>query len=377
MDIKLVLKSSVAAAALVAVAAPVVSGSAQAEITNSNDNAVVMSGQFTRSVMYADNGSSNEITHVDGGNDTSSRFRIIVSGKLTESVDVGGIWEANLPSSNAQGSQTSSNNSIITDAGADGTFGFRKTEVTFNHATMGKLSIGQSSTASDNRPSLGFAGNTNGGLTNGGGMILYDGTAKAQTGTITSGGQFSSYFGTRDDRIRYDSPSFGGFKVAVATATDNFWDAGLTYGATYGDITIAAAAQYAELNAGGTSPTANMGAGIALTHTSGLGASVYYGTEDSAGGNAVEGNQLGVELGYKTDALSNLGTTGFALVYVKSDEATVDGADATLWGVHAKQSMPAGISVFASYENSSYDGLSATANYDDLSVALIGTQINF
>jgi hypothetical protein len=377
VDIKLVLKSSVAAAALVAVAAPVVSGSAQAGVANGNDNSVVMSGNLTRSIMYMDNGSSNEITHVDGGNDTSSRFRIIVSGKLTESVDVGGIWEANLPVSNNQGSQTTGANATITEAGDSGSFGFRKTEVTFNHATMGKLSIGQSSTASDNRPSLGFASNTNGGLTNGGGAILYNSTAKAQTGTITAGGQFSNYFGTRDDRIRYDSPSFGGFKVAVAAATDNFWDAGLTYGATYGDITVAAAAQYTALNAGGTSPKANMGAGIALTHTSGLGASFYYGQEDAAGGNQVEGSQYGLELGYKTDALSNLGTTGFALVYIRADETTANNAEATLWGIHAKQSMPAGISVFASYENSSYDNIAAGRNYDDLSVALIGTQINF
>jgi len=375
VDIKLVLKSSVAAAALVAVAAPVISSSAQAGLANGNDNTVVMSGQLVRSIMYVDNGDSNGIEHVEGGNDNDSRFRIIVSGKLTESVDVGGVFETRLPLSNQQSAQTTARNGVMTSAGDVSTWGFRKTEVTFNHATMGKLSIGQSSTASDVRPSLGFAGNNNGGVTNGGAILFFNKTANTQT--ITAGGQFSDYFGTRDDRLRYDTPSFGGFKAAVAVATE-IQDVSLTYGATYGDVTVAAAATYAKLDqdAIATDAKARYGAGLALTHTSGLGASFVYGTEKKGSNTTIEGSQYAVELGYKTSALSNLGKTGFAVVYVKSDEAATNNADATNWGFHARQSMPAGVSVFASYANISYDDGIGT-NYDDISVALIGTQLNF
>lgn len=375
MDIKLVLKSSVAAAALVAVAAPVVSGSAQAGLANGNDNSVTMSGQIVRSMMYADDGNNTEFTHVEGGNDTDSRFRIIVKGKLTESVDVGGLFEARLPLSDRQSEQSSDANGVLTREGDQGNFGFRKSEVTFSHATMGKLSIGQSSTSSDNRPSLGFAGNTNGGITNGGGLKFYDSVGKTQT--VVSGDQFSSYFGTRDDRLRYDTPSMGGLKLSVSTATE-ITDVGLNYGATYGDVTVSAAAAYAALDVDtkATDPEARYGAGVALTHTSGFGASVYYGTEDSASGSTIEGETLGFELGYKTSAMSNLGETGFALVYISSEEAANDKGEATLWGLHARQSMPAGVSVFASYSMASYED-GTTASYDDISVALIGTQVNF
>ena len=377
MSIKTTLKASVAAAALIAVAAPVISSPAEAGLANGNDNGVVISGALNRALMYADNGKANDWSNVDGGTD-NSRLRILVSGKLTDSIKVGGVWEANLPNSQPQGNTSSqgSDSGATTNAADSGSFGFRKTEVTFTHATMGKLSIGQSSTSSDNKPSLDGTTNNNAGITHGGGMMVFDKTANANT-AVTAGGAFSSYFGGRADRVRYDTPSIMGFKASASMGDDAFWDTGLTYGATYGDIQIAAAAQYRSL--GSDTPANNYGAGIALKHSSGLSAGAHWGEEGGASdaANSVDGSAWGVEAGYATSAISNLGSTAFSVVYTEADETESDEFEAETVSFHVKQSLPAGVAVYASYENASFDDNNAATDLEDLSVFLVGTKLSF
>jgi len=377
MSIKTTLKASVAAAALIAVAAPVISSPAEAGLANGNDNGVVISGALNRSLMYTDNGTANDWSNVDGGTD-NSRLRILVSGKLTDSIKVGGVWEANLPNSQPNGSTSNqgADDGATTNAADNGAFSFRKTEITFTHATMGKLSIGQSSTSSDNKPSLDGTTNNNAGITHGGGMMVFDKTANANT-AVTAGAAFSSYFGGRRDRVMYATPSIAGFKGSVAMGDDAFWDAGLTYGATYGDIQIAAAAQYASL--GTDTPANNYGVGLALKHSSGLSAGAHWGEEggNSNAANAVAGHSWGVEAGYATSTISNLGSTAFSVVYTAADASTVDDYEAETVSFHVKQSMPAGVAVYASYENASFEDNNAGTALEDLSVFLVGTKLSF
>ena len=375
MSIKTILKASVAAAALVAVAAPVISSPAEAGLKNGNDNGVVISGALNRALMYADNGKANDFVNVDGGTD-NSRLRILVSGTLTESIKVGGVWEANLPVSSAQGSTSNQGADSGATTTADAGFSFRKTEITFSHATMGKLSVGQSSTASDNKPSLDGTTNNNAGITHGGGMMVFDKTANANTG-VTAGGAFTSYFGGRRDRVMYATPSIAGFKASAAMGDDSFWDAGLTYGATYGDVKIAAAAQYASL--GTDTPANQYGVGLALKHSSGLSAGAHWGEEggNSNAASAVAGHSWGVEAGYATSAISNLGSTAFSVVYTAADATETDDFEAETVSFHVKQSLPAGVAVYASYEQASFEDNNAATNLDDLTVFLVGTKLSF
>ena len=99
MKLKSILKTSVASAALLAVAAPVVSTSAVAEVKNGNDNGLTISGHINRSIVFMDDGSFEEMAHVDGGT-ANSRMRFIVTGSLTDSLSVGGTYEMNMANSN-------------------------------------------------------------------------------------------------------------------------------------------------------------------------------------------------------------------------------------------------------------------------------------
>jgi len=381
MSIKTTLMTSVAAAALFAVSAPVVSSPAEAGIANGNDNGVVISGAIVRSMQYIDNGLSNDWVNTDGGTD-NSRLRILVSGKMTESLKVGGTWEANLPSSNRQGNTTTgagqTTEGIVTGGGDTGAFGFRKAEVKFSHATMGSFSIGQGSTSSDNKPSLDSTVNNNAGMSHAGKTQIYDKTAGTQTSgsNSTAGGQFVSYFGGRQDRLRYDSPSMAGFKVSGSIADNNFYDAGITYGASFGDVKVAAAIQMQHLAS--EYPNERYGAGVAMKHASGLSAGAHYGKEAStAPTTTIKGSSWGVEAGYTTTAMSNLGSTSFSVIYTESDEANADNFEAQNVGFHVAQKLPAGVDVFAAYEVASFDDSIATTSLDDVSVFLVGTRLKF
>ena len=381
MSIKTTLKTSVAAAALFAVSAPVVSSPAEAGMANGNDNGVVISGSLNRAMQYVDNGNSNRWVNTDGGTD-NSRLRILVSGQLTESIKVGGTWEANLPGSNRQGNTTSTDTGVqgsVTSGGDVGSFGFRKTDIKFTHSTMGSFSIGQGAVASNNKPSLDSTSNNNAGMSHGGNMMIFDKTSLTQT-TNTGGAMFTSYFGVRADRIRYDTPSIMGFTASTSFADGGTYDAGLKYGATFGDVTVAAAVQARHFAS--NRPTENFGGGIAVKHASGLSAGFHAGGESGTGGvtgdtTTVEGESWGMEVGYTTKAMSSLGATSFNIVYTESDETTLDLMEAESTQFHLKQSLPAGVDVYASYEVASFDDGASGTSLDDITVFLVGTRLKF
>jgi len=381
MSIKTTLKSSVAAAALFAVTAPVVSTQADAGLANGNDNGVVISGALNRSMQYVDNGQSNGWTNTDGGTD-NSRLRILISGKISESIKVGGTWEANLPGSNRQGNTTTTGTSKqgnVVAGGDTGAFNFRKTEIKFTHSTMGSLYIGQGSVSADNKPSMDGTVSNNAGMSHGGGVAIYDKTANAQTANI-GGKQFSSYFGGRKDRIRYDTPSVAGFKISASFADNDYYDTALNYGASFGDLNLGVGVQFAHL--GGTgSPAENYGAGVAMKHASGLSGCAHYGKESGSGpttaGGEINGSSWGVEAGYTTAAISNLGATSVNVIYTEADDTTAKDFEAESIQVHFRQKMPAGVEAYAAYEVASFDDANAATSLDDIAVFLIGTKLSF
>jgi hypothetical protein len=383
MSIKTTLKSSVAAAALFAVSAPAISTPADAGLANGNDNGVVISGALNRSLQYVDNGLANGWTNTDGGTD-NSRLRILVSGQLTESIKVGGTWEANLPISQGQGATTTpvgtSQQGTIAAGATAGTFGFRKTDIKFSHATMGSFSIGQGTVSSDNKPSMDGTVSNNSGMSHGGSVSVYDETANTTTAFLGSA-QFSSYFGGRMDRIRYDTPKIAGFGLSATLADNDYYDAGLTYGASFGDMTVGVGLQMRHLG-GADSPAENFGGGVALKHASGLSAGAHYGKESGSGQSTatnleISGSSWGVEAGYTTSAMNSLGATSVNVIYTEADDTVFANFEAESIQVHFRQKMPAGLEAYAAYEVASFDDGSAATSLDDISVFLVGTKLSF
>ena len=89
MNIKTILKSSVAASALFAIAAPVATTAMAAEL--------VMSGHISRVIMHADDGTASKVFFTGPGGGGSGRVRWVASGTLSDSVTAGATLEMDGP----------------------------------------------------------------------------------------------------------------------------------------------------------------------------------------------------------------------------------------------------------------------------------------
>lgn len=101
MNIKAVLKTSVAAAALIAVAAPVATSSpaAAGAIEAGQDKmSVSLSGQANKEILYHNDGDQGNLG-VANSEPSGTRFRIVAEGNVTELLSVEARMEVELQSS--------------------------------------------------------------------------------------------------------------------------------------------------------------------------------------------------------------------------------------------------------------------------------------
>jgi len=388
VNIKTVLKTSVAAAALVAIGAPAVVSQAEAGINNGNKNSLVMSGQIVRNLIYQDNGRQSQLFHADGVN-TRSRIRWIVSGQMTESVSIGGLVEMNFPASNATGSlgtnavtagtnqdavSAADNGEVNTDTG----FAIRHSRIDFKHKTAGTLSIGQSSVAGDGATTQSFLSHAAVGSSGGNAEMMRASTFWNDTASSNSGvgsSAIQNYDPSREDRIRYDTPSFGGLKLAVSHQ-DSGASVAANYSGKFGGVQVAAAAFYRNVAASSTAVDATMGGSIAAKHDSGIAVEFGYSKEDAPSGVAVEGKNWHAGIGYAAN-LNNLGETGFVFAYGETEEGVADGDEGTSWTVSVNQKVSSvGADIYAGYARATYDDGTAT-DYDDFNTIFAGTRLNF
>merc|ERR1719478_1340799 len=98
-----------------------------------------------------DDGSFEEMAHVDGGT-ANSRMRFIVTGSLTDSLSVGGTYEMNMANSNdiGQTDLSGTTTGIDHEATGDSAFAVRQANISFKHKAAGALTIGQSTQPNNN-----------------------------------------------------------------------------------------------------------------------------------------------------------------------------------------------------------------------------------
>jgi hypothetical protein len=108
----------------------------------------------------------------------------------------------------------------------------------------GRVTVGYGDTASNSTSEVDLSGTTVIGFSEvedlAGGILFRDKNGELSDTTI--GNVFDNLDGLgRDDRIRYDSPSFTGVKFSTSAVADNRWDAAIRYGGDFGPVKTAAA----------------------------------------------------------------------------------------------------------------------------------------
>jgi len=397
VNIKTTLKSSVAVAALFAIAAPVAPSANAADDTFStgNKNMLKFSGYVARSLWYADDGLSSDVFNSDGANPgAESRVRWVAKGTLNESVTAGATIEMELPLSN-KGNDQRLNTTISPGSGTETTtstvWGVRHQFVWVNHKKMGKISLGHTNAASNGRAETTFSGtnmiNASNGVTYGSGLLFIDttnGTASPSVSAVSAGASTTNLDGLgRADVLRYDTPRFAGLALAASLTDNSSWDIGADYRAKFGGVKIRWQAQHNNTNAASATAAGDTSTSIAALHDSGVNATVAYGQRHLNGDGVITGSATRgsdgkfwyFNVGYRAK-IFGVGSTNFSFGWNQSDDVVANTSKGEAKGITVVQMFnPIGGSMGITYKNYSYD--TDTATFEDIDVIALQTIFNF
>lgn len=212
-------------------------------VTSGNDRVQLsISGHINRAALYATDGRNDEFFHVDNAH-SGSRVRFEGRAKFDDDISAGTNLEVQL--------RTNRSNRVNQSQKApngETTFDRRRVELFLASETYGRIWLGHGPTATDGIVDADLSGT---GVVNAaaahdlaGGMFFFDKTAGAVS-NVAVRHVFDDLNGLgRDDRLRYDSPSFHGFMVSGSTVSNGAADVALRYGARFDGTRVALAAGY-------------------------------------------------------------------------------------------------------------------------------------
>jgi hypothetical protein len=251
--------------------------------------------------------------------------------------------EMNIPLSNPEASMT------LGGPGADGTqssvdaaWSIRHTYVWSKHKRMGKISLGQTNGAANGKSEADFRGtgifSGSDGDSYGHGISFKETSGtNSSTSSVTIGEAITNLDGnSRDDVIRYDSPTLGGAGLALSMTGTGVGEVGLSYSGKFGSIKVKAGAGYTDFSANTASTNFGANGSISLKHDSGLSVTFAGGKLNYAGAGSKTSTNAhtitnGVEdpnffhwgVGYDAK-LFGVGGTSFAVMHNTSSDVTQD-----------------------------------------------------
>lgn len=327
-------------------------------------------GQINKAMMFADNGSSSKTYFVDNSN-SSSRIGLAAKVGVSEDFSVGGKFEYDFQS-NASSKIDEDEDSL----GAD--FNLRHADMFFASNSYGKLSLGKGSMAADGTSEVDLSGTSlvaySAVSDMAGGQLWYDGTTTPRHGDLKIGNVFNNFDGGREDRIRYDSPSFYGFSAAASAATDDIFDFALRYSRDYERAKVASAVAYQSLGNNGDVDDVFNGS-VSLLLNNGLNFTLAGGVQNSALASRDDASFYGGKIGYQAN-IFQVGTTNFSLDYFRNEDVSEDNGEADTWALAVVQNVPDwGTDFYFAFRQYMYDN--DVTNYDDINVVMTGARLKF
>lgn len=330
-----------------------------------------VSGQINRAFLVTDDGNNTEEFFVDNDN-SSTRFRFTGSGDLNSDTTVGFVMEVQMESNS-----TADVSQLDKTTGGD-SFTERKLEIYIDSDSLGRLTLGQGDMASNGTAEVDLSGTGvvaySGVVDFAGGILFNDKATNTLTG-ISIGDVFDQFDGlSRRDRIRYDTPSFGGFTLSTSAGDDGRWDGAARYEGDFGDIAFEAAAAYSNDN----NDNGIIDGSFSLLHkTSGISLTAATGTVDlDDSTDPRDPFSYYVKLGWQTKNLTPLGKTAFAIDYSYNEDIDVVDGEAESYGIFVVQNLDrVGTELYAGVRNHEYDA--PGVNVDDILGFMAGARVKF
>lgn len=345
-------------------------------VTSGQDKvSLALSGHVNRGILYYDDGNSSDALHVDNDN-SATRFRLTGKAKVTEDFTIGTQIEVQMKS-NSTGSVNQ-----FSDNGVGGaSFTERKLEVHLDSKQLGRLWIGQGSTASDGTAESDLSGtdviNYSGVADMAGGLFFQNDTPIVAGVNPRIGQVFSNLDGLgRDDRIRYDTPKLAGFTASTSHISGGGWDAALRYAANYEKVGIKTVAAVGYADGSKIDRFEDQLAGsVSMLHRDGLNGSFATGTRSLEATDRDDVTFYYAKIGYIAN-LTAFGKTAFSADYMQADDVAAAGDEATTYGVFGVQKLhDYGTEFYAGFRNHELDR--PGADFDDVQTVLAGTRVKF
>ena len=327
---------------------------------------LALSGQINRMVTdgYDDD---TKLYHVDNVN-SSSRLRVVGSA-AREAFTLGTRFEFEMRS-NAS-TEVSQRNE---DTGIQG-FRERVVEAFFEHSDFGRVTIGQGATAADGTSEVDLSGTTVIGYSSisdtAGGLRFFDDDAGALSG-ISIGNVFDNFDGlSRQDRIRYDTPTFAGFTAAADAISNARWSSALRWAGQADAFRAAAALGYSD--PGGDRDWAVSSSASVLHQPTGLSVTVSAsGRDNDARDDALS---LYGKLGWQQDFFS-FGRTHLSVDYARNEDVAIEDDEAESIGLAFVQNVKDfGIELYGLYGWHTLDRNGS--DFDDIHTFTLGTRVRF
>ena len=295
-----------------------------------------ISGHVNRALFVTDTDSSTSAMEADNGS-SGSRIRVVGSGELMDGTSAG------LKLEYAALGGDKKDRLVLRYADLHYAGGFGK--VSIGHGDEG----GEGSVYSDKSGVLGIGhGQATGNASK---------DVTSYYGSLDGGG-------SRNNRIRYDTPAIGPVSAAISVGNSDEVSAGLNVSQSFGDTAFQA--KVGTTQSPGDNGTVSASAGIKMP--SGLTVSGAWGTQENGGRDQ---SFFQSTLGFV------MGDTSVAASWYSSSDFVNDRSEGTVLGIGANHNLPkVGANVYAAVQN--YASEDAVAGIDtDETVLMIGTRIKF
>ena len=331
---------------------------------------LTVSGQVNRGLLYVNNGDKDDFFHVDNDN-SSTRVRFVGTGDLTEDITVGAQIEVQFESNSTAAIRIDQDGS----AGPNN-FTERKLELYVDSERFGRLWLGQGDTASNGTSEVDLSGTS---------VIAYSGIGDMAGGIAFSdnnvlgpriGQVFSNFDGlSRDDRIRYDTPSFSGFKGSVSALEGGAVDVGLRFSGEVAGTKIVAAGAWADASSKDANNFKQYNGSVSVLTPLGISVTGALGSRDQDSGTGDDPFFYYAKLGYTFDAVS-FGATSIAIDYEAVDDLAQAGDEAQSYGAFVVQRYDKiGADFYLGVRNHELDR--SGSNFDDVLAVLVGGKVRF
>lgn len=330
-------------------------------------------GQVNKAVLFSDDGDNSNVYLVDNDN-SSTRVGVLGAIKPGGNYDVGTRIEVEFQSNDSNLVNQNEKRGV-----GDNNFRKRHLDLWVDGGTIGKFSLGWGSTASDGTSEMDLSSTGVVGYSSigdmAGGQLFYDSSASDLSDT-TIGNVFSNMDGLgRDERIRYDSPSFNGFVGSTSYIADGGGDFAVRYTAQMDAFKLAAAAAYA--NPGSTSSTIDdqLAGSVSVLHDSGLNGTFAMGTRDHKESGRDGGGFFYTKFGYQA-RWCPLGVTSMSVDFGRYSDIAADGDDADTFGFQMVQDIQKwGTEAYLGYRFHDLD--SNGGDYDSINALMTGMRVKF